>query len=75
MPRTRGELERDEDTLDRYRLFGSVSGVSFAMGIAAAGTGGALLLFGGSSEGPDRVAVEGGFIAPGAFGLHARKRF
>jgi len=72
VPRTRSELERDEDTLDRYRLFGTLSGVSFAVGLAAAGTGGALLLF---APGTSDAGIDGVFIAPGRFGLRARGSF
>jgi hypothetical protein len=56
--------------LDRYRGFGIASGVSFAVGIAAAASGAALFLFNGSSS--RQGGSSGLLIGPGSVAIHGR---
>jgi hypothetical protein len=56
--------------LDRYRGFGIASGVSFAVGIAAAASGAALFLFNGSSG--RQSSSSGLLLGPGSVALHGR---
>lgn len=70
-PTTQRALESDESDRDRYRLWGTISGVSFAVGLAAAATGVTILLLSGSDS-EDSSSVDPRFavqVGAGRFGV------
>jgi hypothetical protein len=70
-PTSRLELQEHENDVDEYRLWGTLSGVSFAVGLAAAATGMTILLVGSGddSSGAAPKSKVAAYAGPGEIGV------
>jgi hypothetical protein len=74
-PAVEADVERYQKDIDRYRLLGTVSGVSLAAGVAAAATGGVLFWLGNREreKPPEATAIQAvPYLGVGELGLIGR---
>jgi choline-glycine betaine transporter len=74
-PILESDVGRYQKDIDRYRLLGTISGVSLAAGVAAAATGGVLLLLGGREreKAPETATIQAvPYLGMGELGLLGR---
>jgi ubiquitin len=72
-PTVESDAARYQKDIDRYRVLGTVSGVSFGAGVAAAAAGGVLLWLGGHEKAPEKAGFQAApYLGAGELGMVGR---